>query len=411
MTNKIRVAIVGLGNCAKSLVEGVARYNLVEDTTGLAFPTVGNYTPGDIEFVAGFDVDGRKTGKFIYEAIQEYPNNAIDLLDYNKLRDYEALKRVASGVVVRGPTLDGVAPHMETSDEEDTERFYIEDGNTPATLDEVVQYLRDSRADVLLNYLPVGSQEATEFYYTAALKAGVNFVNCIPVFIAANAKNAQAAVDAGITLIGDDMRSMVGASIISTVLQDCFMARGAQVEVHYQDNVGGNTDFLNMQDQGRLQSKKISKENVVKNQYRLHGQEPKDNSVAAGPAKYFPDLGDNKRAHWLIKGTIFGGAPFEFTADLSCQDSPNSAGVVIDAIRLVKVANDMGVVGPILGPSAFTQKTPPVDLKFSDAYNECRMLASGLVPDYYLRDEATGKFRADLFALRSMVEGVVNDHE
>lgn len=407
MSKKIRVAIIGVGNCAKSLVEGVALYSVTGDQTGLAFPVVGEYAPDDIKFVVAFDVDNRKTGQFIADAIYAGTNNAIDLIDRNNAAQVAALQDVGSGVVFRGPILDGVAGHMLTDDVTDRERFSVDIGEAGCTIDEVAQILRDHQVDVVLNYLPVGSQEATEFYYTAALMAKANFVNCIPVFIAANKEHAQRAIDAGVTLIGDDMRSMVGASIISTVLQDCFMARGANVTVHYQDNVGGNTDFLNMQDQSRLQSKKISKENVVKNQYRLHGEEPKENSVAAGPAKYFPDLGDNKRAHWLIKGTIFGGAPFEFTADLSCQDSPNSAGVVIDALRLVKVANDMGIVGPILGPSAFTQKTPPVDLKFADAYRECQMLASGLIPDYYVQHD--GKIVADLRLLQRDTECVVND--
>ena len=200
-------------------------------------------------------------------------------------------------------------------------------------------------------------------------------VNCIPVFIASDVAWEQRFMDAGLPLIGDDMRSQLGASILSAVLQEMFQRRGIEVALHYQDNVGGNTDFLNMQDRTRLQSKKASKENVIRRQIELAGRAVAPNSVHAGPAHYFPALGDNKRAHLLMKGSGFGGAPVELTAELSVQDSPNSAGVVIDALRLLKVARELGIVGALHGASAFTQKTPPVDMSPSAAYHEVCALA------------------------------------
>jgi myo-inositol-1-phosphate synthase len=208
-----------------------------------------------------------------------------------------------------------------------------------------------------------------------AIEAGVAVVNCIPVFIASDPNWQKRFVDAGIPIIGDDMRSQFGASIVSAVLQELLIKRGMEVEMHYQDNVGGNTDFANMQDKSRLASKKISKENVIKNQNILHDVPVKDYSIHAGPAQYFSALGDNKRAHWLIKAKGFGGAPIELTADLSVQDSPNSAGVVIDAIRFCKVAREMGISGPLEGASAYTQKTPPRDMAPNEAWEECNKLA------------------------------------
>lgn len=386
----IRVAIVGVGNCASALVQGVDMYLCESETKGLMFPDIGGYDAADIDFVAAFDVDQRKTGRPLRKAIHEGTNCC-----YNIYANFDSEEDEYNPIVQAAPILDGVAKHMQGFDLDDKEKFYlpyVELDTVPQTYEPAqVKYYADilmtKQVDVLLNYLPVGSQIATEFWMEVCLKANVNVVNCIPVFIASSKIWSQKFVDAGITIIGDDMRSQVGASIISAALQELFLQRGATVEVHYQDNVGGNTDFLNMQDQTRLQSKKISKENVIKRQNDLAGVETKDNTVAAGPAKYFPDLGDNKRAHWLIKGTVFGGAPFEFTADLSVQDSPNSAGVVIDAIRLVTVANELGIVGPVVGPSAATQKTPPKDLGVREAYEECQHLANREVPEGYHRTD------------------------
>jgi myo-inositol-1-phosphate synthase len=240
----------------------------------------------------------------------------------------------------------------------------------------VVQILKDSNADILLNYMPVGSQIATEFYAQACLGAGVAFLNCIPVFIASNPAWEQKFIDAGLPLIGDDMRSQVGASIMSQVLQELAFDRGAVVKYHQQINIGGNSDFLNMMSQERLASKKISKENVIRAQNDLRGIPVDDESLFAGPSTWIPYLKDNKVAHFRIELEGFGGAPIEIDAKLSVQDSENSAGVVIDAIRYLKVAREMGVVGALRGPSAWTQKTPPQQMQYADAKAECYALAN-----------------------------------
>ena len=366
----IRVGIVGVGNCAKSLVEGVHYYrkNSKIDPPGLMHKEIGGYSLRDIDFVAAWDVDKRKIGQPLNKAIYEKPNCSWNILGKNSEFDIE----LSNPIVERAPLLDGVEKHMITDDIDHNEKICVED----APWENLLKDLKNKDIDVLLNYLPVGSQQATEFWAEQCLEHKVNMVNCIPVFIASDPEWGKRFKDAKISIVGDDMRSQVGASIISAVLQEIFYARGADVLMHYQDNIGGNTDFLNMQDPSRITSKKISKENVIKEQIKLAGKEVLENSVAAGPAHYFPTLGDNKRAHWLIKATGFGGAPIEFTADLSVQDSPNSAGVVIDALRLCKVANEMKIYGPLIGPSAWTQKTPPVDMKPVDAKIECDKLAN-----------------------------------
>lgn len=366
--SKIKVAIVGVGNCAKSLIEGVSFYknDMSEQINGLMLAEIGGYRAGDIEFVAAWDVDYRKVGEPLHVAIKQKPNNAWTIKD-------DASDVTGSTVVRKAPVLDGVGKMMGMFPP--AQSFVVSD-DTPDTFDEIVTELKRSGADILINYLPVGSQQATEFFMHVAIAAGVAVVNCIPVFIASKPSWEQRFIDAGLPIVGDDMRSQFGASIVSAVLQELLFNRGHDVTVHYQDNIGGNTDFANMQDPERLQSKKISKENVIKKQNELHGKEITPNSIHAGPAQYFSALGDNKRAHWLIKANGFGGAPVEFTADLSVQDSPNSAGVVIDAIRLCKVAREMGIVGALHGASAYTQKTPPVDMSPARARSECLALAN-----------------------------------
>jgi len=394
MSKLINVAIIGVGNCAKSLVEGVALSHKTP-LQGLGFEKISGYAPTDIRFVLAYDIDARKVGQPLADAIYMKPNCAIDL----GVNTDDIVNVCTTDVnVICGPALDGVGKHMVDGSYPDDESFALSTGayitgdeEQSRRQKEFIQELKDNKVDVVLNYLPVGSHDATRFYLDACIEAKVPFVNCIPEFIVSNPEYQQKLIKAGIPAIGDDMRSQIGASIISAVLQELFIKRGGTVDVHYQDNVGGNTDFLNMQDQSRLASKKISKENVIRKQNEIADVETKPNSLAAGPAKYFPALGDNKRASWLIKGTIFGGAPFEFTADLSCQDSPNSAGVVIDAIRYVMAARDLDIVGPLIGPSAWTQKTPPVDMRPGQAYNECEMLANGEIPTGYSITKINGK--------------------
>jgi myo-inositol-1-phosphate synthase len=244
-----------------------------------------------------------------------------------------------------------------------------------------VRDLIDNKIDVLLNYLPVGSETATRFYVEACLEAKVPFVNCIPVFIVSDPYWENRLIEAGIPAIGDDMRSQLGASVLSQALQELFFNRGMQVKFHEQTNHGGNTDFLNMMDQSRLASKKISKENVIRSQNDIRGIPVPKNGIYAGPSSYIPYHGDNKVAHFRIEATGFGGAPVTFDARLSVQDSPNSAGVVIDAIRYLQVARELCLVGSLRGPSAATQKTPPTQMMIDQAYEECKALAERRITD------------------------------
>jgi myo-inositol-1-phosphate synthase len=373
----IKVGIIGVGNCAKSLVQGVAHYGSHSETAGLAFPVIGGYKPEDIEFCLAYDVDARKVGYSLVEAIYAGSNNAVDLTSHRNLYSYYREKGYQIPTVLQGPILDGVAPHMITEDPKDTTRFCLNSVTTDEpTEDEVVKTLIASQIDIALIYLPVGSQKATEFYVRALLRAKVPFVNCIPVFIVSDPEWQRKIVEAGICAIGDDMRSQVGASILSQVLHEMFLNRGAKINFHCQTNQGGNTDFHNMTVQSRLTSKKKSKENVITSQNDLRNLETVPNSVHAGPSDYIPYLQDNKVAHIRIEAEGFGGVPITLDARLSVQDSPNSAGVVIDAIRYLKTATDHKLVGALLGPSAATQKTPPVQMTAADAYEECRRMAS-----------------------------------
>ncbi|HEV7378955.1 MAG TPA: Myo-inositol-1-phosphate synthase, partial [Dyadobacter sp.] len=291
--------------------------------------------------------------------------------------------------VYRSPVIDGVSPQMSAYPAEN--RFVIQDELTatdllanPAAYDpeqvaslreEIIAQLQHHQAEVLINYLPVGSQLATEFYAEICLELGISLVNCIPVFIASDEKWEQRFIDAGIPIIGDDMRSQFGASIVSQMLQELAFERGHHVKAHIQRNVGGNTDFLNMEDKNRLKSKKISKENVIRAQNDIRGISSENSFLHAGPSEYIAYYGDNKVANFRLELEGFMGAPVILDAQLSVQDSPNSAGVVIDAIRYVYVARELGLVGALRGPSASTQKTPPQQMMFSDALYECHALA------------------------------------
>lgn len=369
MSKPINVAIVGVGNCAKSLVEGVALYSSNDCTDGLAFADIGGYKASDIRFVLAYDIDPRKVNHPLKDAIFAKPNCAMD---FNPPK--ESLQRICSGTVVkRGALYDGVAPHMLSYPKEQS--FRVSDG--PDLLQgELVRDLQDHKVDVVLIYLPVGSEIAGHFYIEACLKAKVPFVNCIPVFFVSTKEGHEKLVAAGIPAIGDDMRSQLGASVMSQALQELFFNRGMKVLFHKQVNDGGNTDFLNMEDKTRLSSKKISKENVIKSQNEIRGIPVPLNGIFAGPAAYVPYQGDNKVATFRIEATGFGGAPVTFDARLSVQDSPNSAGVVIDAIRYLQVAHELGLVGALRGPSAATQKTPPEQMMIEDAYKECKALAN-----------------------------------
>ena len=368
MKDKINVAIVGVGNCAKSLVEGVALYSISNQTEGLAFANIGDYKAEHINFALAYDIDKRKVGRPLYNAIKAKPNNAMDF----QVTDDDIIAVGGNIKVKRGALYDGVAPHMLTHDEEESFR---PTHDPEPTAEDIIRDLKKNEIDVLLNYLPVGSETATRFYIEACIEAKVPFVNCIPVFIVSDCCWEKRLRDAGIPAIGDDMRSQLGASVMSQALQELFFNRGMQVQFHEQTNHGGNTDFLNMMDHSRLASKKISKENVIRSQNDIRNIPVPKNGIYAGPSSYIAYHGDNKVAHFRIEATGFGGAPVTFDARLSVQDSPNSAGVVIDAIRYLQVAREMGMVGSLRGPSAATQKTPPDQMMIQDAFEECEALA------------------------------------
>lgn len=357
----IKVAIAGIGNCCSSLYQGLAYYKDADQDQipGIMFADIGGYRPSDIQIVAAFDVDPRKVGLPLGEAIFAKPNCARIF----------APKVPAGPTVQMGPVLDGVSDYM--IDQPEDQGFRI----SKAKPVDVVQTLRDSGADILINYLPVGSQTASEFYAQAAIDAGVAFLNCIPVFIASEPVWEQKFIDAGLPIIGDDMRSAFGASVLSQVLQELAFDRGFIVDFHQQINIGGNTDFNNMMVQSRLASKKKSKENVIRAQNDIRGIPVPKDSLFAGPSTYLPYLQDNKVAYFNLRLRGFGDAPVNLDIKLSVQDSENSSGVVIDAIRYLQVARELGVVGALRGPSAWTQKTPPLQMMYHDAKAECQAFA------------------------------------
>ena len=383
--NKIKVGIIGTGNCAKSLVEGVQYYTEnPNDITGMMKSDIGGYKAENIEFVCGFEIDERKVNQTLGYALKQRPNSAWDIVDVIK----------SEVPVYEAPVIDGYAARMDNYPEQN--RFLVDEYLRNTTdinrtswtskksrewKNKIISQLKEHGVEVLINYLPVGSQKTTEFWAEICLETGISLVNCIPVFIASDPTWEQRFIDAGIPLIGDDMRSQFGASILSQMLQELAFERGHHVKAHIQRNVGGNTDFLNMEDKSRLASKKISKENVIRAQNEIRGISTEDSFLHAGPSEYIAFYGDNKVANFRLELTGFGGAPVLFDAQLSVQDSPNSAGVVIDAIRYLRVARELGVVGALRGPSAFTQKTPPDQMMFADAVYECTELAARRLTD------------------------------
>ena len=340
----IRVAVVGIGNCASSLVQGLEYYREgANDTVGLMHWDMGGYRPADIKVVAAWDVDKRKVGLDVAEAIFAKPNCTAIFAPHVQ----------PTGAIVRmGAVLDGVADHMDAYPED---RTFIVANDAQPTKDEVVAELKRSGADVLMNYLPVGSQKATEFYAECALEAGVAFVNNIPVFIASNPEWAKRFEDAGVAIIGDDIKAQLGATIVHRVLTDLFAKRGVKLERTYQLNTGGNTDFLNMSNHRRLASKKISKTEAVQS---VAAERLEDENVHIGPSDYVPWQNDNKVCFLRMEGSMFGGVPMNLEMRLSVEDSPNSAGVAIDMIRCAKIARDRGHRGVVDPASAYFCKHP-----------------------------------------------------
>ncbi len=363
MAKKIRLAVNGVGNCASSLLQGVAFYNAAkrkqkkEEHLGLMHYWVGPYSPGDIEVVAAFDIDRRKVGQTIDKAIFAEPNCTKDIL--------RPMPR-STVKVQMAPVLDGVAEHMKEYPE--GQRFEPAKAK-PVNLAKV---LKDSGADILVNYLPVGSQKATENMVEACLDAGVSLVNCIPVFIVSDKKWSNEFVKRGIPCVGDDIKAQIGATIVHRTLTRLFVERGAALDATYQLNVGGNTDFLNMLKRERLSSKKISKTEAVQSQ--LPEPLPAD-QVHIGPADFIPWIKDNKVCFLRMEGRGFAGIPLNLELRLSVEDSPNSAGVAIDAIRCCKLARDRGLAGPLSSISAYTMKHPPQ--QFTD--NEARQMVDEFI--------------------------------
>ncbi|MDE0880262.1 MAG: inositol-3-phosphate synthase [Sphingomonas bacterium] len=342
--SSINIAVVGVGNCASSLVQGLSHYrDGANETIGLMHWDLGGYRPSDIAVVAAWDVDKRKVGKDVAEAIFAKPNCTAIFC--------ENIKSTGTKVQM-GRILDGVADHM--TDYKDDRTFIVADAKEP-TKEEVIEQLRATKADVLMNYLPVGSQEASEFYAECALEAGVAFVNNIPVFIASNPVWAQRFIDAGVPIIGDDIKAQLGATIVHRVLTDLFAKRGVKLDRTYQLNTGGNTDFLNMSNHRRLASKKISKTEAVQS---VAAERLDDDNVHIGPSDYVPWQNDNKVCFLRMEGQMFGGVPMNLELRLSVEDSPNSAGVAIDMIRCAKLAKDRGLGGPIDAASAYFCKHP-----------------------------------------------------
>lgn len=343
--NRIKVAIAGVGNCASALVQGVEFYRDGGRSTdgfipGLMKPNLGGFMPGDVDFVAAFDIDRRKVGLPLAEAIFAAPNCTPRFVDHMP---------PAGPIVSMGPIEDGVAPHMADYPDEIT--FLSSDAPTC----DIAKILRDSGAEILVNYMPVGAEAATARYAEACLSAGVSFVNCVPVFIASDPAWAERFRAAGIPIIGDDIKSQVGATIVHRNLARLFSDRGVRIKRTYQLNTGGNTDFLNMLSRERLRSKKISKTEAVTSALS-HNVAPEN--VHIGPSDFVPWQKDNKLCFLRIEGEGFGGMPIEIELRLSVIDSPNSAGVVIDAIRLCRIAREMGMAGPLTAPSAWFMKHP-----------------------------------------------------
>lgn len=340
--NPVRVAIVGVGNCASSLVQGVEYYKDADPTStvpGLMHVTFGEYHVEDVQFVAAFDVDDKKVGKDLAEAITASENNTMKICDVP-----------TTGVeVLRGPTLDGLGKYYrETIDESAAEPV------------DVVAALKDAQVDVLVSYLPVGSDEADKFYAQCAIDAGVAFVNALPVFIASDPEWAAKFEAAGVPIVGDDIKSQVGATITHRVMAKLFEDRGVVLDRTYQLNVGGNMDFKNMLERERLESKKVSKTQAVTSNLEgpLSGK-VHDRNVHIGPSDYVAWLDDRKWAYVRLEGRAFGDAPLNLEYKLEVWDSPNSAGIIIDAIRAAKIAKDRGIGGPVLSASAYLMKSPP----------------------------------------------------
>ncbi|MFH1832831.1 MAG: inositol-3-phosphate synthase [Candidatus Levyibacteriota bacterium] len=346
---KIKIAIVGVGNCASSLVQGLTYYknaNKNQKIVGLMHTVLGGYKISDIEVVAAFDVNKTKVSKDLSQAIYAHPNNTAVFAKVPK-----------TGVIVKNAKAnDGIGLYLQNV-------VLI----SKAPIEDPIKILKNSGAEVLISYLPVGSQKATEYWANICLKAKVAMINCIPVFIASNPDWAEKFKKASVPIIGDDIKSQVGATILHRTLVNLFMDRGMPIDRTYQLNVGGNTDFQNMLERSRLKSKKISKTRSVTSQFKLRELDIETEDIHIGPSDHVPWLKDNKVAFIRVESRHFGDVPTHVEVRLSVEDSPNSAGVVIDAIRCAKIALDRGISGPLIEPSAYFMKSPPKQFTDTDA--------------------------------------------
>ncbi len=353
---KINVAIIGVGNCASSLVQGVHYYRNAKDdefVPGLMHVNLGGYHISDINFVAAIDIDKNKVGKDLAEAIYTPPNNTYKFCDVPTM-----------GVkVIRGMTHDGLGKYLSKIIEK-----------APGPTANIIGILKEVKADVAINYLPVGSEHATKWYIEQVLSAGVGLINCIPVFIGREPYWHTRFHEAGLPVIGDDIKSQVGATIVHRVLTRLFRDRGVKLERTYQLNFGGNTDFYNMLERERLESKKISKTNAVTSQLDY---EMNPDNIHVGPSDYVPWLLDRKFCHIRMEGRTFGDVPLNVECKLEVWDSPNSAGVVIDAVRCFKIAKDRGLSGAIVGPSSYFMKSPPIQYSDDEARRRVEQFISG----------------------------------
>lgn len=347
---KIRVAIIGVGNCASSLVQGVYYYCQAKKSDfvpGLMHVELGGYHVRDIEFTAAFDINTDKVGKDLSQAIFTKPNNTKKFAAVPKL----------NVKVNRGMTHDGLGKYLKELVKK-----------APGPTDNIVKILRDTKTEIVINYLPVGSEEATKWYVEQVLTAGCGFINCIPVFIARESYWQNRFKHKKLPIIGDDIKSQVGATILHRILVNLFLDRGMPIDRTYQLNTGGNTDFLNMLERERLVSKKISKTNAVTSQIERRGLKIKPENVHVGPSDYVPWQKDNKICYIRIEGRHFGDVPMNLECRLSVEDSPNSAGVVIDAIRCIKLALDRKISGALFGPAAYFMKSPPIQYTDEEAH-------------------------------------------
>jgi myo-inositol-1-phosphate synthase len=355
-SRKVRVGIIGVGNCASSFVQGLSYYKDAkgnEPVPGLMNVEIGGYHISDVEVSAAFDVGASKVGRDVSEAIFAQPNNT---------QRFAAVPQ--SGIIVnRGKTLDGLGKYL---------REEIEESDQDEA--DVTEVLRQSKTDVLVSYLPVGSQKATEWYAERALEAGCAFVNCIPVFIASNPEWRKRFEERGLPIVGDDIKSQVGATIVHRVLANLFRERGVRLDRTYQLNFGGNTDFQNMLERERLESKKISKTQAVSSQLDIPLPA---GDIHVGPSDYVPWLTDRKWAYIRLEGTTFGGVPLNMEVKLEVWDSPNSAGIVIDAVRCAKLAMDRKIGGALTGPSSYFMKSPPQQFTDNEARERTIRFISG----------------------------------